>query len=71
MQINLSQEKTEDKKLIQISKTTQKVLEEFKKLQNISPLQELDQTRETKEIRQTEAGGDIPMEPDHPINTPL
>ena len=49
-QINLSQEKTKDKKQFQIFKTTQKVLEEFKKVQNISHPQEQEHTKEAKEI---------------------
>ena len=48
-QINLSQEKTEDKKPIQISKITQKVPEESKKLLNISRPQEPEHTKEIKE----------------------
>ena len=50
LQINLSQEKTKDKKQFQIFKTTQKVLEEFKKVQNISHPQEQEHTKEAKEI---------------------
>ena len=52
-QINLSQEKTEDKKPIQISKITQKVPEESKKLLNISHPQEPEHTKEIKETKET------------------
>ena len=69
IQINLFQEKIEHKKHVLISKIIQKVLEEFKKAQNISLLQE--HIKEPKEINSMEVEIDILTVQDHQINIKL